>query len=139
MVGIIALLAGNLIAKGQLAELLSFIVFFLAVGVLQWPLAAKSAAGLLVCYFLSSLHDGVSLEWVVPGRDLGYCWDGGFLLPSYTILHLFVTFVTCLCTLRHEFELENGRKRCENDVMLEHFPVFSVETSTEIGRSRCSW
>ena len=70
MVGIIALLAGNLIAKGQLAELLSFIVFFLAVGVLQWPLAAKSAAGLLVCYFLSSLHDGISLEWAVPRGDL---------------------------------------------------------------------
>ena len=82
VVGIIALLAGNLIAKGQVAELLSFVVFFVAVGVLQWPLAAKSAAGLLVCSFLSSLHDGVSLEWAVPWNDVGMLrssWDLGML------------------------------------------------------------
>ena len=116
MVGIIALLAGNLIAKGQLAELLSFIVFFLAVGVLQWPLAAKSAAGLLVCYFLSSLHDGVSLEWAVPRGDLepfgvmllGWGQVLTTFLHTHTCTHIYI--YTCLSTLCHEFEVENGRK-----------------------------
>ena len=102
MVGIIALLAGNLIAKGQLAELLSFIVFFLAVGVLQWPLAAKSAAGLLVCYFLSSLHDGVSLEWAVPRGRFGAIWSdvvgmgaGSYYLLTHTYTHIYIYTHVC--------------------------------------------
>lgn len=70
VVGIVALFAGNLIARGQIRELLGFVVFFLLFSVFQWPiLFAKSAAVLLVCYFLKSWHtDGLSLEWADTWR-----------------------------------------------------------------------
>jgi len=66
VVGLTALFAGNLIARGQILEFWSFVVFFFIVGIFQWPMAGKSAAVLLVCYFLTSLkNDGVSVEWAV--------------------------------------------------------------------------
>ena len=87
MVGIIALLAGNLIAKGQLAEFHRFLP-----GCWRAPMApggqkCRGALGLLLLELSARWR---LLEWAVPKRDLEpfgvmlLGW-GRFLLPSYTL------------------------------------------------------
>ncbi|CAE7019834.1 unnamed protein product [Symbiodinium sp. CCMP2456] len=68
VVALMALLGGNLIARGQYTAFFSFVGIFLTVGVFQQLKGlAQASAVLLVCYFLkTTVWDGtVSFEWLV--------------------------------------------------------------------------
>ena len=70
VVAISAMFGGNLIARGQWRELLSFLIVFLIVGVFHMPVLARTTSLVLVCYFVNSLKtDGVSVEWAVPSTN----------------------------------------------------------------------
>ncbi|CAK8998430.1 Uncharacterized protein SCF082_LOCUS5647 [Durusdinium trenchii] len=66
VVAIAAFFGGNLIARGQWQELLTFIIAFLVVFVFHLPFLARTTSLVLVCYCVNSLKtDGVSVEWAV--------------------------------------------------------------------------
>ncbi|CAE7766594.1 unnamed protein product [Symbiodinium sp. CCMP2592] len=68
VVALMALLGGNLIARGQYTAFVSFVGIFLTVGVFQQLKGlAQASAVLLVCYFLkTTIWDGtVSFEWLL--------------------------------------------------------------------------
>ncbi|CAE7592726.1 unnamed protein product [Symbiodinium natans] len=67
VVAVLALLGGNLIARGQWAAFFSFVGIFLTVGVFQQLQALAIVAAIaLVCHFVKTLWDGtVSFEWLI--------------------------------------------------------------------------
>ena len=66
VVAVLALLGGNLIARGQWAAFFSCVGIFLTVAVFQLQAVARTAAVLLVGHFFKTLWDGlVSFEWLI--------------------------------------------------------------------------